>query len=139
MSKSLRASDNLEPVDKATVHGIIMKLSPVKDSKQPGNEQKKYFECHLVYGKSVIRAVCFYKEQHKKVQEFEGKAVAFVDCKIQRKRKAYAGGEEGDMELVVEKRTKIEGSKLELTDDRNTVASNPKDIELFDVCSVAVG
>ena len=114
MSKSLRASDNLEPVDKATVHGIVTKLSPVKDSKRPGNEQK-YFECRLVDGKSVVRAVCFHKEQHKNVQEFEEKAVAFVDCKIQRKRKAYAGGEEGDMELVVEKRTKIEGSKLELT------------------------
>ena len=38
---SLQASDILEPADKATVHGIVTKLSPVKDGKW--NEQKKYF------------------------------------------------------------------------------------------------
>ena len=59
---SLRASDTLEPADKATVHGIVIKLSPVKDSKR--NEQKKYFECRLVNDKSIVRAVCFHKEQH---------------------------------------------------------------------------
>ena len=43
------------------------------------------------------------------------------------------------MELVVEKRMKIEGSKLVLTDNCNTVASNPKDVKLSQVPSVAVG
>ena len=131
----LRASDKLEPVDKATVHGIVTRLSPVKDSKR---SEKKYFECRLVDDKSVAQAVCFHKEQHKKILEFDGKPVAFVDCKIQRKRKAYAGGNEGDVELVVEKRIKIEASKLELTDNRDTVATNPKDVKLSEVSGIAV-
>ena len=71
----MQAGDKLEPIDKATVHRIVTRLSPVKDSKR---SEKKYFECRLI-DKSVIRAVCFHKEQHKKILESDGKPVAFVD------------------------------------------------------------
>ena len=97
---SLLASNKLEPIDKATVHGIVTRLSPVKDNKR---SEKKYFEYRLVDDKSVVQAVCFHKEQHKKILEFDGKPDTLVDYKIQRKRKAYAFGNEGNMEMVVEK------------------------------------
>ena len=106
----------------------------MKDSKQ---SEKKYFECWLV-DKRIVRAVCFHKEQHKKILKFDGKPVAFVDCKIQRKRKPYAGENEANVELVVEKRTKIESSELDLTGNRDTVATDPKDVKLSKVSGVAV-
>ena len=43
----IRASDNLEPEDEATVHGIVMKLSPVEDSKWPGNELTSFYLTHF--------------------------------------------------------------------------------------------
>lgn len=52
MSKTLRASNYLKPVDKATIHCLY-------DSKWPRNEQKKYFKCHLVDTKSEFSCLWF--------------------------------------------------------------------------------
>lgn len=70
------------PLDKATVHGIVTDLSPIKSSRK--NEQIKYFNAKLTDGKKTVRVVSFSPRLRDDLAKSHAKVspIAFVGCQI---------------------------------------------------------
>ena len=84
-----------QPVDSASVHGVVSFVSPIKVSQRGGD----YFNGALSDGKATIKLVGFRGTQQAKIKELmeREQAVVLDDCQI---KKAKRGS---NMELVLKR------------------------------------
>ena len=102
----------IESHDNATVHGLVVELSPVKESRT--NPDCKYFNAKISDGKRVARFISFHPQLRQPMDKYrqESKSIALSACRIQ---------------------TNKFDSKLEImAGKRSTVQSSPKKFKIDD-------
>lgn len=104
-----RRIEDLDVSSKASVQGIVTKLSPMKQGKKT-----RYYEGSLSDGKKHIRIIGFSEMQQKELTKFKESAgaVKIVNCEVKK-----AWGQADKLELVLKQSTDIEDSseKFEVT------------------------
>ena len=86
VSKRAAAADyevsNMIEEDSATVHGVVVDLSPIKSSRN--NPAVKYFNARISDGKKSARVVSFEPKLRPSLEtsQMEGSTVAIVNCRI---------------------------------------------------------
>ncbi len=73
----------IESHDNATVHGLVVELSPVKESRN--NPDCKYFNAKISDGKRVARFISFHPQLRQPMDKYrqESKSIALSACRIQ--------------------------------------------------------
>ena len=113
LEPELEVSEINSGVTSATVHGVLVELSPIKKGRR--NNGVEYFEGKVSDGKEVRRLVSFEPSLWKEMGKMKdnGETVGFMNCQIKKSR--YDEG----YDLVVSKRSSIIASpkKYTLSDD----------------------
>ena len=89
--EELDVSEIDSPLKRATVHGVITELSPIKLSR---GKEKKYFSGSVSDGKEEIRLIAFCPELRDDMEtsRIEGSTIALVNCEIQKMDPKYVAG-----------------------------------------------
>jgi hypothetical protein len=115
VAKHTREYDVAEIVeeDKATVHGVIIDLLPIKSSKN--NPTLKYFNAKISDGRKCARMISFEPKLRPDLEssKVEGKTIALVNCKVK------PGKFDSTLEVLATNHTEVASSpkkfKLDLT------------------------
>ena len=126
-----------EAIDKASIHGVVARLSPMKQGKKT-----RYYEGSLTDGKKHVRIIGFSELQQKQLAKFKesADAVNIVNCEVKK-----AWGQTDKMEVVLKHFTDIEDSckKFEVdTSVQNTsidAIDKMDDLETVTVSGKVVG
>ena len=95
----------MEEEDNATIHGVVVEVSPVRPSRN--NPNVKLFSGKVSDGVKVARVISFEPKLHPSFSKSreEGKSVALVNCKVQEGKFS-----DGALEIVASKHTRVESS-----------------------------
>jgi len=85
----------MEEEDNATIHGVVVEVSPVRPSRN--NPNVKLFSGKVSDGVKVARVISFEPKLHPSFAKSreEGKSVALVNCKVQEGKFSDGVGDRG--------------------------------------------
>lgn len=100
-------SDIDSAFERATVHGVITELSPVKPSRK--NDQIKYFHAKITDGKKTMRVISISPSLRTELEEFrlQTSPIAFVNCQIKETPSEYRQGQK-EFEIIASTKSRVE-------------------------------
>lgn len=112
-AEGLDVSDLNVATSSAIVHGAIIEVSPIKQSRK--NKDIKYFKAKLTDGKKVARMVSFEPAFHKEIQKFKDneETVSVTNCNV----KESLDGE--GFEVVIYNKSRISNSPKKFDIDKS--------------------
>lgn len=110
----------IEADKNVTVHGVVVELSPIKESAKDG--KVKYFSGKVSDGRKVARVISFEPTLRPSLEKFrqEGKSVALVNCKVQESKFDQS------LEIMTSKYTKVESSPRKFNISDTDSATGPE-------------
>ena len=128
--KDFDVSDLVE-VSNATVHGVVMEVSPVRPSRK--NPEVKYFSGKLSDGQKVVRMISFEPKLRPVLDKSreERKPVALVNCKVSESKF------ESGFEIMTSGRTRVESSPKKFKIDEQKFVERP-DVSVKEVMGLPV-
>ena len=117
-SEQVQVSDIVGQKRNTTVHGVVVSLSPIKESAK--NKEKKYFNAQIADDKKVVRMVSFDPKLWPNMEQSkeDHSSIALVNCDIQKARKR-GRADFSEYEIVAGMQTTIQKSpkKFKIEDD----------------------
>ena len=118
----------------ATVHGVVLQLSPVKDNKL---KSRKWFDGQICDGKSALRMVSYDAKLWGAMDKSreEQRPIALRNCSIQRSKRTL------DLEVIANDNTEVTASPKKYKIDKSVLGSKPS-VKLYSIseaCKLAPG
>ena len=118
-SQQRQVSDIAQPKRNTTVHGVVVSLSPIKDSSK--NREKKYFDAQIADDKKVMCVVSFDPKLWPTMEpsKEDQSSIALVNCDIQKIKKRGRPADVSEFKVSAGLQTTVKKSpkKMKIGDD----------------------
>ena len=139
-SEQVQVSDIVRQKRNTTVHGVVVSLSPIKESAK--NKEKKYFNAQIADNKKVVRMVSFDPKLWPNMEQSkeDHSSIALVNCDIQ-KAKKRGRADFSEYEVVAGMQTTIQKSpkKFKIEDDLLQSLASTVMHSITDISKISVG